>query len=97
MVTGVAVVSPAVVVARARLSPVVGTRSVPDNDQVSELIDVSVIAVMIEMNRARAAVMIVPRPVVIIISATTARFRLATTQDEGPDAQGDRYPYFRLI
>jgi hypothetical protein len=88
---------PAMVMARPRLSTVVGPSPIPDDDDVSELIDVSVVPVMIEMDRARTPVMIVPRPVVIIIAATTARLRLPTRQHEGPDAQGDSYQHFRLI
>lgn len=52
--------SSAMMVAGPRLSMVMGARPAPDNDHVSELIDVSVAAVLIDENHAAVPMMIVP-------------------------------------
>ena len=61
-----------------------------DNYEVSELIDVSVAAVLVDEDQAAVPMMIVPRDVVII-AATTARIRSPTTEHERSDCQGGEY------
>lgn len=96
MVPGMAVMFSAMMMARPRFCTVVAARPVPDNDQVSELIQVSVVSVMIAVGRAGISMMIVPGAVVIV-AATTPRLGIRTGQHEAPKDKDDSEPLSRFI
>lgn len=70
----------------------VAAKPAPDNYHVSELINVSVAAVLIDENHVPVPMVVVPSDVIIIARMTaTARGRALTSQQERSEDQGGRY------
>lgn len=95
MVPGMAVMFAAMMMARPQLPIVVDAHPVSDDDDISELIEVSVVAVVITVDPARNPMMIVVRSV-IIVAATTARLRIRTGQHEASKDKDGSQPHSRI-
>ena len=80
--------SPVMMMLRLRLSVMMSAIPASDNHHVSELIDVSVVGVMIDVDDAGVPMMIVSSNVVIL-ATMTARLHSPASQHERSDCQGE--------